>query len=228
MKETPHNQSLVWTQRAAPHSSTVRLMIPQQDIEVFLKESVIYSGLLKILGALSLAFCCLIMLAAIIERSDSISDPSSLIWEFFIIILLIIILSCLIIRYSKFLAEKFDRLNKLALFLSISIFLAILSPYINGSINGYIIIPLYAITAFIVCFKLTLWSANRYKDSWINGILPFVFGLPSFFIFALFMGFTCRGVVGEGAVGVGLIILMGGVVVTLISITINVVYMLFR
>lgn len=194
-----------------------------------MKESEVYSCLFKILGALSLAFCCLIMIARIIEVfSDSISYPSSLIWELFFITLLIIILSCLLIRYSKFLAEKFDRLNKLALFLSISIFLAILSSYINSSIIGYIIIPSFVVTAFIVPFKLTLWAANQYKDSWINGILPFVFGLLSFLIFALFMAFTCRDVVGEGAVGVGLIILIGGVVVTLISTTINVVYMLFR
>jgi len=112
--------------------------------------------------------------------------------------------------------------------MSISILTAFLSPYINGSIIPYIIIPLFAVTAFIVSFKLTLWAANHYKDSWINGILPFVFGLLSFFIFALFMAFTCMDIVGEGVVGVGLIVLIGGVVVTLISATINVLYMLFR
>ena len=194
-----------------------------------MKASIVYSVLLKILGTLSLAFCCLIMIPRIIEvASDSIGYPSSLLWEIIFITLLIIILSSLVIRYSKFLADKFDRLNKLAFFLPISILLVILSPFIN-----YYSIPLqvtfmgtFSITTFIISFSLTSWTAKRYKTPFILALSPFFYGLVSFAIFALFIGLACRDISGEASLGVGLIILIGGGVVAIISAIINILFIL--
>lgn len=147
-----------------------------------------------------------------------------------LITLAIITVSCLLYRYSKFLSEKFDRLNKLAIFSSISILSTIIFPYTRryDEIIAYIMIPSVIITALIIPFKLTSWSVIKFKDSYLLGIATFFFGLLSFFIFALFVSIASRGVVGEGAVGTGLIILIGGVVAAMISTIINVVYVLFR
>jgi len=194
-----------------------------------LKASIVYSVLLKISGILSLAFCCLIMIPRIIEvASDSIGYSSSLIREIIFITFLIIILSSLVIRYSKFLAEKFDRINKLALFLSISILLIILGFFIH-----YYSIPLqiifmgtFSITTFIISFSLASWTAKRYKNPFILALSPFFYGLVSFVIFALFIGLTCRDISGEASLGVGLIVLIGGGAVAIISAIINILFIL--
>ncbi len=198
-----------------------------------MKTSQVYNSVLKILSLVSIAFCILIMIPNIIkfiwEWESSSSSPSH-IQAMVLITLAIITVSCLLYRYSKFLSEKFDRLNKLAIFSSISILSTIIFPYTRryDEIIAYIMIPSVIITALIIPFKLTSWSVIKFKDSYLLGIATFFFGLLSFFIFALFVSIASRGVVGEGAVGTGLIILIGGVVAAMISTIINVVYVLFR
>jgi hypothetical protein len=200
-----------------------------KKLRFFLKASIVYSVLLKILGILSLAFCCLIMIPRIIEvASNSIGYSSSLIWEIIFITFLMVILSSLVIGYSKFLSEKFDRINKLALFLSISILLIILGPFINHySIPLQIIfMSTFSITTFIISFSLTSWTAKRYKNPFIFALSPFFYGLMSFVIFAFFIGLTCRDISGEASLGVGLIVLIGGGAIAIISAIINILFIL--
>ena len=172
------------------------------------------------------------MIARIIEVAswDRTDYPSYLIWEFLLVTLLIMILSYFVIRYSTFLGDKFERLNKLALFLSISIVSTIILPY-SGSADKIIVliaIPSVVLTTLIIPFKLTSWSLTKFRDSYIVGVGRFFFGLPSFFIFGFFVGIAFRDVVGEGGMGAGLVALYGGVLLTIISTIINVSYVIYR
>ena len=166
-----------------------------------LKMVKIYNFLLKVLASLSIAFCVLLFILNIFE----------LYWIYTIGSIFIFGISFLIYQYSKFFAEKFYNLNKLALFSTISILAIILNPFIDnngGPVLGAILnmpteMYIIGVTSILISSSLT-YLATKIKNQFISWLLSIILGLFSPFIFFLFSGLAYRHMgPGEGAYWLG-------------------------
>lgn len=172
------------------------------------------------MASLSMAFCVLLLILSILE----------LYWIYTIVAILTIVISFLIYRYSKFLAEKFYHLNKLALFLPISILAVILTPFITKPLYGtgallYLntVLFIIGVTSILISSSLT-YLGTKLKNQFISWPLSIFLGLCSPFIFVLLSSLAFRQITGSGhgSMGFALILFFCIIVITIISIIVNI------
>jgi hypothetical protein len=190
----------------------------------------IYNLFFKFLASSSIVFCVLLLTLYTTMGNWFLIG---IINFFTLVTILTIVISFLIYRYSMFLAERFYKLNKLALFSTISILTIILNPFIDKALKGgpgpggllLAATEMYVIgaTSIFISSSLT-YLATRLKNQFISLLLSIILALSTPFILILLSILAFRFIdssSGDGAFGVVIIIFCCVILITLISMMVN-------
>ncbi len=184
----------------------------------FLKKDLVFSIILKVVGAALLVD----FLRWVLWRPGIHLESYDTVWFWLSNLSLFGLLGMayIFIRYSSLIAREFGGINKLILFLGLSILAAIITPLL--SLLNFACIPIFAITSILITTAMT-FITDRLKNRLASWSLTFFFGLLAFAVFYIPFEFAYRHI-GAGSVGAGLIVLAGAILTSLVSMVVNVIY----